>query len=75
MEKYLQRFIDKDLEECSKDTIMVVIDGVKGCGKSEAAKRIMKSRLVIDKTEKTQTMLQNNPDIVLQGERPRVIDE
>jgi predicted AAA+ superfamily ATPase len=63
------------LKEDIKDTVMVVIDGPKGCGKTEAARRISKSEMVVDKTEKTQIFLRNDPEIVLQGKKPRLIDE
>jgi myosin heavy subunit len=75
MQKYFKRYIDNELERVTNDDVMVVIDGVKGCGKTEAAKRICKSSIIIDDSEETNHMLQNDPNIILKGEKPRLIDE
>jgi HrpA-like RNA helicase len=75
MKKYISRFIDKDLKELVNSSKMIVIDGVKGCGKTEAAKRICKSSITIDNSEETKIGLQNDPNIILDGKKPRLIDE
>jgi predicted AAA+ superfamily ATPase len=75
MKKYINRYIDKILKELASSSKMIVIDGVKGCGKTEAAKQIAKSSITIDTTKETEFMLQNDPNIVLDGEKPRLVDE
>ncbi|GMO13322.1 MAG: DUF4143 domain-containing protein [Mycoplasmoidaceae bacterium] len=76
MKKYFPRYIDKELKELIKSSKkIIVIDGAKGCGKTEAAMRVKKSMIRIDNKPETTIALQNDPNIVLYGEKPRLIDE
>jgi hypothetical protein len=75
VKKYLPRYIDNELKQISQSSVMAIIDGVKGCGKTKTAERICKSSITIDITQETEIMLQNDPDIILEGEKPRLIDE
>ncbi|GHU49535.1 hypothetical protein FACS189459_1320 [Bacilli bacterium] len=76
MKKYFSRYIDKELKELVKSSKkMIVIDGVKGCGKTEAAMQVKKSMIRIDNKPETTISLQNDPNIIMYGEKPRLIDE
>jgi predicted AAA+ superfamily ATPase len=73
--KYLPRILDKELSDMSKGNLAIAISGVKGCGKTSSAKRICKSQITIDNSSTMNALLLNNPDYVLNGEKPRLIDE
>jgi predicted AAA+ superfamily ATPase len=72
---YIKRLIDKKLENRENSNIGILITGVKGCGKTETAKQFSKSEFIVDEKEETKMMLRSNPEIILSGEKPRLIDE
>jgi DNA polymerase III gamma/tau subunit len=72
---YIKRIIDKKLENREKSNIGILITGVKGCGKTETARQFAKSEFVVDNKEQTILMVNSNPKIIIEGEKPRLIDE
>lgn len=78
MKKYLPRIFDKLLQNKLNSSGCVLIKGPKWCGKSTTAEQIAKS-VVYMQNPKTKNesinLARNAPDIFLQGETPRLIDE
>ena len=78
MEKYLPREYDKIINEKLKLYGAILIIGPKWCGKSTTAKQIAKSILELQNPRTRENNLEiakNRPDFLLEGEKPRLIDE
>lgn len=77
-QKYRARVIDKKVEEYLSMFGAVCIEGPKWCGKTWTARYHSRSEILIGNPEKNfqnRTLAEMSPDIVLQGEVPRLIDE
>lgn len=74
MENYLQRIIDTELDELLTSLPAIVLEGAKGVGKTESAKRRANTFYAMD--EASQRAIAN-ADItqILKGENPILIDE
>jgi predicted AAA+ superfamily ATPase len=72
---YKKRLIDEKLANRENLSIGIVITGVRGCGKTETSKQFIKSEFIVDDKEETKLALEINPNVVLEGEKPRLIDE
>lgn len=78
MEKYFSRIMDKVLNEELRAFGGVLINGPKWCGKTTTAKQIVKSILNMQDPAQKSNYIKTakiNPLILLQGEKPRLIDE
>ncbi len=78
MNKYMPRLVDEMLERKLKIYGAVCIEGCKWCGKSTTAKQHSKSVLELQNPvtfENNMAIAKTRPDILLQGEKPRLIDE
>lgn len=78
MEKYRKRVADKLLKEQLESAGVVLIQGAKWCGKTTTAENMAASVLYMDtpSTIRSNLMLaENDPEFLLQGETPRLIDE
>lgn len=78
MNKYYKRIADKILLNKLKSKGAVLIEGAKWCGKTTTAKQQAKSILYMQspKDKKQNLLLADiNPEILLQGDTPRLIDE
>src|SRR5574344_726694 len=78
MEKYRKRVADKLLKEQLESAGVVLIQGAKWCGKTTTAENMAASVLYMDNpsTIRSNSMLaENDPEFLLQGETPRLIDE
>ena len=78
MENYRKRIVDKILKKKLKGKGAVLIQGPKWCGKTTTAEQISKSILYMskpDEKEQNLTLAEINPELLLQGEVPRLIDE
>ncbi|MBR4786510.1 MAG: ATP-binding protein [Bacteroidales bacterium] len=78
MEKYRKRVADKLLKEQLESAGVVLIQGAKWCGKTTTAENMAASVLYMDNpsTIRSNLMLaENDPEFLLQGETPRLIDE
>lgn len=76
--KIYTRIMDKVLKEELNAFGAVLINGPKWCGKATTAKQYVKSALNMqDPTQKSNYLktVKINPLILLQGEKPRLIDE
>lgn len=77
-EGYKSRLIEKHFDEYMKTFGAVCIEGPKYCGKTWTARSRSESAAFIGNPNnnfQTRTMAQLSPDLVLQGDFPRLIDE
>lgn len=72
---YQPRIIDGDLMGRLQATGATVIQGAKGCGKTETARRHTRSEITLDDSEIIRLALELNPVSILDGDLPRLIDE
>ncbi len=78
MKKYLDRYIDKQLEEALNSIGAVLIVGPKWCGKTTSAKQQAKSILQLQNPNFSKSYIDiasTEPLTLLEGEKPRLIDE
>lgn len=71
---YLPRVLDPLLSEILERQGGVLIEGMRGCGKTETGLRRANSSVFIDDPE-SRALVQIRPEIVLKGQYPRLIDE
>jgi hypothetical protein len=67
--------IDAQLETRLNSIGGVVLEGAKACGKTESARQVAASELLLDLDEAAQATAQVDPALVLEGPTPRLIDE
>ena len=72
---YQKRFLDKTLDERLKSAGAVLIEGTKGCGKTETAKQISGSIVHFDADQQIKIKMGIDPKSVLVGKTPRLLDE
>ena len=78
MDKYIKRITDETLERNLRAFGGVLIEGVKGCGKTTTAKRYAKSYVEFQDEEERDNLLliaNTKPTDLLIGEKPRLFDE
>lgn len=78
MEKYRPRYADIELRRGLEAFGAVLIEGPKWCGKTTTAEQAAKSVLYLqdeDKRNEYQEMLKVRPSRLLEGKKPRLIDE
>ena len=73
--KYQKRFMDKVLLERLNSAGAVLIEGTKGCGKTETAKQIAGSVAHFDTDKQIKIKMGIDPTLVLAGKTPRLLDE
>jgi uncharacterized protein len=73
--EYKKRFADRVLAERLKSAGAVLIEGAKGCGKTETASQIAGSIVRFDVDEQVKILMEIDPKIVLVGAIPRMLDE
>ena len=74
-EIYQKRFADQILPNRLRSSGAVLIQGAKGCGKTETAIRIAKSAVRLDVDDDIRIRMEIDPKSVLAGPVPRLIDE
>lgn len=77
-ELYHKRIVDSELANRLRSIGAIVIEGPKWCGKSTTAEHHSKSAIFMDNPQKHaqyEIFAEDNPDILLDGETPRLIDE
>lgn len=77
-DNYRNRVVDKEIEERLLSVGAILIEGAKWCGKTTTAEHHSNSVIYMDDPRrKTQYELfaEDNPDIILDGLTPRLIDE
>ena len=75
---YIKRIIDKEICEKLSATGALVIKGPKWCGKTTSAKQVAKSILEMQDSDLHDNYLElanTKPSLLLEGEKPRLIDE
>lgn len=78
MREYRKRIVDSILERKLLGKGAVVIEGPKWCGKTTTAEQVAKSVLYMstpDKVEQNKSLVDIKPQLLLEGETPRLIDE
>ena len=75
MKTYLPRIIDKELSDSLNAAGAVLIRGPKASGKSETAKQQSGSILEVDKDPQVPNLMSIDPNALLIGNTPRLIDE
>ncbi len=72
---YLPRFADEELATRLRATGAVLIEGPRGCGKTQTALRTARSAVRLDRDVAARRAGELNPALLLDGARPRLIDE
>ena len=72
---YIKRIVDRELAERLAATGAVVIEGPRACGKTETARQIAASEVLLDVNEDARVLAGIAPSQVLAGATPRLIDE
>jgi predicted AAA+ superfamily ATPase len=72
---YTKRLVEDDLVAKMAASGAVLIKGPKSCGKTETASQYAKSELKMDRDPQVSVIMATNPQLLLQGETPRLIDE
>lgn len=73
--EYLPRVLDAELSARLESIGAVLIEGPKACGKTETARRMASSEVLLDLDEAARTAAEVDPALVLEGEVPRLLDE
>ncbi len=74
-DRYWPRVIDRVLDQRMASSAAVLIEGPKACGKTETASQRAASVVRLDVDEDARQAAQINPGLLLEGARPRLIDE
>jgi predicted AAA+ superfamily ATPase len=72
---YAPRIADAELLNRLQAAGAVLVEGPKACGKTETARQVAKSEVLLDVDEDARAAAAVSPDLVLQGDTPRLIDE
>ncbi len=72
---YVERIVDAELSERLAATGAVVIEGPRACGKTETARQIAASEVLLDVDTDARVLAGIAPSQVLDGATPRLIDE
>jgi len=72
---YIKRIIETNLLENLSASGALLIKGPKSCGKTETAKQFAISILEMDRDQQVPVIMATNPQLLLRGDTPRLIDE
>jgi uncharacterized protein len=72
---YVARVVDRELKELLTAQGAVLIEGPKACGKTETARQLAASEVLLDLDENARRAVALDPALVMDGEMPRLIDE
>lgn len=72
---YIKRLVEDELLAKMAASGAVLIKGPKSCGKTETATQYAKSVLSMDRDPQVPVIMATNPQLLLEGETPRLIDE
>jgi predicted AAA+ superfamily ATPase len=75
MTNYNERLLDRKIEKKLKSTGGILLKGVRFCGKTTTAMHHAASAVRLDESELIREQASLIPQIVLQGDTPRLIDE
>jgi predicted AAA+ superfamily ATPase len=72
---YWPRVADQQLADRLAAVGAVLIEGPKACGKTETARQVARSEVLLDVDAAAQAAIAVDPELVLDGPTPRLIDE
>lgn len=72
---YINRIIEEDLKEKLSASGAVLIKGPKSCGKTATANQFANSIVEMDRDKQVPVIMATNPQLLLLGNTPRLIDE
>ena len=72
---YARRVADVELKQCLAAAGAVLIEGPRACGKTVTAQQQAASEVFLDVDRRARDMIAVSPDLVLEGDAPRLIDE
>ncbi|MEO6208353.1 MAG: DUF4143 domain-containing protein [Candidatus Limnocylindrales bacterium] len=72
---YRPRYADGELAARLGATGAVLIEGPRGCGKTETARQVARSEVRLDVDDEARAAGHVAPAVLLEGDRPRLIDE
>ncbi len=72
---YQARVVDEELRQRLKTSGAVLVEGPKACGKTETARQVATSEVLLDVDEGARAAVAIDPNLVLAGDTPRLIDE
>lgn len=72
---YIKRLVEDELLAKMAASGAVLIKGPKSCGKTETATQYAKSVLSMDRDPQVPVIMATNPQLLLEGDTPRLIDE
>lgn len=75
MDHYHPRTVDREMRDLLRATGCVVIEGVRGCGKTTTAREFASSEVLLDVDDDARYLAAADPAEVLKGAPPRLIDE
>ncbi len=75
MAHYLPRIVDEELREALSTAGAVLIEGTRGCGKTETGRAHSRSEALLDTDENALDLAEVAPSALLAGATPRLIDE
>ena len=73
--EYAPRIADCELQKRLHAAGAVLIEGAKACGKTETARQVARSEVLLDVDKAARDAAELNPGLVLEGDIPRLIDE
>ena len=73
--RYLPRVVDDLLSTQVKAMGAVLIEGVKGCGKTDTARQRAASEVLLETDDNAERRALLDPRLILDGETPRLLDE
>ncbi len=73
--RYRPRFVDAELVSRLAAAGAVLVEGPRACGKTETARQAARSEVRLDVDEQARAVGLLDPSILLEGEKPRLIDE
>ena len=72
---YRQRIVESGIAAGLRATGAVVVEGPRACGKTWAARQFAGSEVLLDGSDEQQLAFSLNPESILIGEPPRLLDE
>ncbi len=72
---YLDRAVDAEVAAALASSPAVLIEGPRGCGKTWTGQRFARSEIFLDGSEALRIAAEVDPDSILAGEEPRLLDE
>jgi len=72
---YKSRVADAELRRRLESSGAILIEGPKACGKTETARQVAATEVLLDVDERARAAVALDPSLILPGDTPRLIDE